>query len=157
MSWSLFIYLDSRLSKNGPSNSCWKLESLRPWFYTHMLLLLSRFGCVRLCATPKMAAHQAPPSLGFSRQEHGSRLLFPSPTHESEKWKWSRSAVSNSSQPHGLQPTRLLRPREKDKSGRRCQHSFACVQLISVLSVWYSHPQLWTVSSQSKDCTLSRA
>ena len=30
--------------------------------------------------------------------------------HESEKWKWSRSVVSNSSWPHGLQPTRLLRP-----------------------------------------------
>ena len=35
-----------------------------------MLLLLSRFSRVRLCATPEMAAHQAPPSLGFSRQEH---------------------------------------------------------------------------------------
>ena len=30
--------------------------------------------------------------------------------HESEKWKWSRSVVSDSSWPHGLQPTRLLRP-----------------------------------------------
>ena len=29
-----------------------------------------------------MAAHQAPPSLGFSRQEHWSGLLFPSPMHE---------------------------------------------------------------------------
>ena len=29
--------------------------------------------------------------------------------HESEKWKWSHSVVSNSSRPHGLQPTRLLR------------------------------------------------
>ena len=28
-----------------------------------------------------MAAHQAPPSLGFSRQEHWSGLPFPSPTH----------------------------------------------------------------------------
>ena len=37
-----------------------------------MLLLLSRFSRVRLCATPLMAAHQAPPSLGFSRQEHWS-------------------------------------------------------------------------------------
>ena len=26
------------------------------------------------------------------------------------KWKWSRSVVSDSSWPHGLQPTRLLRP-----------------------------------------------
>ena len=34
-----------------------------------LALLLSRFSRVRLCATPQMAAHQAPPSLGFSRQE----------------------------------------------------------------------------------------
>ena len=33
-------------------------------------MLLSRFSCVRLCVTPWMAAHQAPQSLGFSRQEH---------------------------------------------------------------------------------------
>ena len=52
----------------------------------------------------------APPSLGFSRQEHWSGLPFPSPMHESEKWKWSRSVVSDSSRPHGLQPTRFLRP-----------------------------------------------
>ena len=31
-----------------------------------------------------MAAHEAPPSLGFSRQEHWSGLPFPSPMHESE-------------------------------------------------------------------------
>ena len=61
-----------------------------------LLLLLSRFSRVRLCATPKTAAHQAPPSLGFSRQEHWSGLPFPSPMHESEKWKWSRSVVSDS-------------------------------------------------------------
>ena len=29
--------------------------------------------------------YQAPPSLGFSRQEHWSGLPFPSPMHESEK------------------------------------------------------------------------
>ena len=52
------------------------------WF---MLLLLSRFSRVRLCATPETAAHQAPLSLGFSRQEHWSGLPFPSPVHESEK------------------------------------------------------------------------
>ena len=49
-----------------------------------------------------------PPSLGFSRQEHWSGLPFPSPMHESEKWKSSCSVVSDSSKPHGLQPTRLL-------------------------------------------------
>ena len=46
-------------------------------------LLLSHFSRVRLCATPETAAHQAPPSLGFSRQEHWSGLPLPSPMHES--------------------------------------------------------------------------
>ena len=44
-----------------------------------LLLLLSRFSRVQLCATPFTAAHQAPPSLRFSRQEHWSGLPFPSP------------------------------------------------------------------------------
>ena len=77
---------------------------------TPLRLLLSHLSRVRLCATPKTAAHQVPPSLGFSRQEHWSGLPFPSPTHESEKWKWSRSVVSDSWRPHGLQPIRLLHP-----------------------------------------------
>ena len=47
-------------------------------------LLLSRFSRVWLCATPETAAHQALPSLGFSRQEHWSGLPFPFPMHESE-------------------------------------------------------------------------
>ena len=49
-----------------------------------MLLLLSCFSRVQLCATPETAAHQAPPSLGFSRQEHWSGLPFPSLMPESE-------------------------------------------------------------------------
>ena len=44
-----------------------------------LLLLLSRFSRVQLCATPQTAAHQAPPSLELSRQEHQSGLPFPSP------------------------------------------------------------------------------
>ena len=49
------------------------------------LLLLSHFSHVRLCVIPQTASHQAPLSLGFSRQEHWSGLPFPSPVHESEK------------------------------------------------------------------------
>ena len=41
-----------------------------PWVGMLVLLLLSRFSRVRLCATTETAAHQAPPPLGFSRQEH---------------------------------------------------------------------------------------
>ena len=69
-----------------------------------LLLLLSRLSRVQLCATPQTAAHQAPPSLGFSRQEHWSGLPFPSPMQESEKWKWSRSVVSDSRDPMDCSP-----------------------------------------------------
>ena len=58
-----------------------------------MLLLLSHFCRVRLCATPQMAAHQAPLSLGFSRQEHWSGLSFPAPMHEESE---SESEVAQS-------------------------------------------------------------
>ena len=73
-------------------------------------MLVSHFSCVRLCAIPETAAYKAPLSLGFSRQEYGSGLPFPSPMHEGEKWKWSRSVLSDSERPHGLQPTGLLHP-----------------------------------------------
>ena len=43
-----------------------------------LLLLLSRFSHVRLCVTPWTAVHQAPPSMGFSRQEYWSGLPLPS-------------------------------------------------------------------------------
>ena len=66
------------------NNNSPHLSPLSPWqlpFYfvcriltTLLLLLLSHFSRVRLCATPETAAHQAPPSLGFSGQEHGSGL-----------------------------------------------------------------------------------
>ena len=84
----------------GLTNSCEKKRKVKMKSLSH----------VRLFATPWTVAYQAPPSIGFSRQEYWSGLPFPSPMHESEKWKWSRSVVSDSSRPHGLQPTRLLRP-----------------------------------------------
>ena len=78
-----------------------------------LLLLLSHFSHIRLSATP-----QAPPSPGFSRQEHWSGLPFPSPMHESEKWKWSRSVMLTLSDPmdcslprssvHGIFQARVL-------------------------------------------------
>ena len=46
-----------------------------------LLLLLSCFSCVRFCVIPQTAAHQAPLSLGFSRQEYWGGLPFLSPMH----------------------------------------------------------------------------
>ena len=65
-----------------------KIEGPRKSPAGHLVTLqgmLSHFSRVRLCATPETAAHQAPLSLGFSRQEHWSGLPLPSPMHESEK------------------------------------------------------------------------
>ena len=45
--------------------------------------------CPILC-DPRDGSPPGSPSLGFSRQEHWWGLPFPSPMHESEKWKWSR-------------------------------------------------------------------
>ena len=50
-----------------------------------LLLLLSHFSCVQLCATHRQQPNQASISLGFSRQEHWSELPFPSSIHESEE------------------------------------------------------------------------
>ena len=104
---------------------------------TMLLLLLCHFSRVRLYATPETAAHQAPPSLGFSRQEHWSRLPFPSPVHESEKWKWSRSVVSDSQRPHGLQSTRLLHPWDfpGKSTGVGC-HCLLCKELTHWKRPW---------------------
>ena len=55
-------------------------------------------SCPTLC-DPIDSSPPGFPSLGFSRQEYWSGLLFPSPTHESEKWKWSHLVVSDSSDP----------------------------------------------------------
>ena len=42
---------------------------------------------VWLLATPWTAAHQAPPSMGFSRQEYWSGVPLPSPTNR-DKWSY---------------------------------------------------------------------
>ena len=87
--------------------------------YLQLCFTLSCSSHVRLCVTLQTAAHQAPPSLGFSRQEHWSGLPFPSPMHESENWKWSCSVVPTLSDPmdcsrpgssiHGILPHQMLK------------------------------------------------
>ena len=41
--------------------------------------MLSNLSHVWLFVDPRTVAHQAPPSLGFSRQEYWSELPYPSP------------------------------------------------------------------------------
>ena len=97
--------------------TCWPTQSHPlafpepplPCFWQEEARLLSHFSRVRLLCNPIDGSPPGSP-LGFSRQEHWSGLPFPSPMPESEKWKWSRSVVSDPQQPHGPQPSRLLRP-----------------------------------------------
>ena len=85
-------------------NECWKKDNII-WTATAKLLQLYPILCDPIDGSPPGSL-----SLGFSRQEYWSGLPFPSLMYESEKWKWSRSVVSDSSRPHGLQPTRLPLP-----------------------------------------------
>ena len=48
------------------------------WKWKVKVKLLS---CVQLLATPWTAAYQAPPSMGFFRQEYWSGVPLPSPSH----------------------------------------------------------------------------
>ena len=54
------------------------------------------------------------------------------------KWKWSRSVVSDSSRPHGLQPTRLLRPWDfpGKSTGVGC-HCLLHVCSIETSCIWF--------------------
>ena len=64
------------------------------------IVLLSHFSHVWLCDPIDSSPPGSPPpapalSLGLSRQEHWSGLPFPSPMHESKRWKWSHSVMSD--------------------------------------------------------------
>ena len=59
---------------------------------------------LQLCPT----LHSPGPGILQARTQEWVAISFS--MHESEKWKWSRSVGSDSSRPHGLQPTRLLHP-----------------------------------------------
>ena len=74
------------------------------------------------------------------------------PMLESEKWKWSRSVMSDPQWPHGLQPTRLLHPWDfpGKRTGVGCHDGTGAKLVLAwVLGkqrwLWY----LWSQSSLS--------
>ena len=80
------------------------------WKWKVKVKSLSR---VRLCATPWTAAHQPPPSMGFSRQEYWSGLPLPSLTNRFKSQEiplaqiWFRSCLDCSHQVLGLALNKL--------------------------------------------------
>ena len=112
-----FIFLGSKITADGDySHEIKRCLLLGRKAMINLLLLLSCFSRVQLCATHETAAHQAPPSLGFSRQEYWSGLPFPSPMQESEsEVTQSCPALSNpidcslsGSSVHGIFQARVL-------------------------------------------------
>jgi len=76
-----FIFLGSKITADSDGSHEIKRHLLlgRKAMTNLLLLLLSRFSLVLLCATPWTAAYQAPLSMGFFRQEYWSGVPLPSP------------------------------------------------------------------------------
>ena len=108
-----------------------------------------------------MAAHQAPPSLGFSRQEHWSGLPFPSPMHESEV---AQSCLTLSDpmdcSPPGSSVHRIFQPRVLEWGATAFIEDLLCSSgdstqccVVTHVAVVLRHSQLfvtaWTVAHQA--------
>ena len=142
---------------------------------------------VQLFATPRTVVCQAPPSMGFPRQEYWSGLPFPSPgnlldsrmkpkspivqadslpSKPPENYMlpfvceyilllFSRSVMSNSLRPHGLQHTRLSCPLSPRVCSNSCPLSQWCHPITSSSVIPFSCPQFfpnqglfqWVISS----------
>ena len=94
------IFLGSKITADGRCNHEIKRHLLlQKTAMTNLAAAAAAAKSLQSCPTlcnPIDGSLPGSPSLGFSRQEHWSGLPFPSPMHESEKWKWSRSVVSDS-------------------------------------------------------------
>ena len=96
--------------------------------------------------TPWTVAHQAPPSMGFPRQEYWSGLPFPSPCC------FITSVVPDSVRPHRRQPTRLPHPWDfpGKNTGVGCHFLLQCMKVKSESEVAQSCPNL----CNPMDCSL---
>ena len=96
-------------------------------------------------ATPWTAAYQAPPSMGFSRQEYWSGVPLPSPVC---------SVISNSLQPHGLCPAKLLCPWNfpGKNTGAGCHIFFQGIFLTQRSKLCLLHLLHWQADSLPLGC-----
>ena len=143
------------------------------WKWRVKMKSLSR---VRLLATPWNAAYQAPPSMGFSRQEYWSGLPLPSPTPlintdndfhikkgNISKFKiinltlqFSLSVMSDSLQHHGLQHARPSCPSPTPRTySNPCLLSQWCHPTISSSVIpFFSCLQSFSASGSFQMCSL---
>ena len=124
-----------------------------------LLLLLSRFSRVRLCATPKTAAYQASLSIANSWSSlklmsiesvmPSSHLFLCQPFSSCLQSfpalvQFSNSVMSDSVQPHRRQPTRLPYPWDSpgENTGVGCHFLLQCMKVKSESEVAQSCPLL---------------
>ena len=76
-----FIFLSSKITADDDCSHEIKRHLLLERKAVTNLVKMKSLSRVRLFVTPWTVAYQAPPSMGFSRQEYWSGLPFPSPGH----------------------------------------------------------------------------
>ena len=109
-----------------------------------LLLLLSLFSRARLCDHIDVSPPGSPvPGILQARTLEWVATSF------YNAWKWIRSVVSDSSRPHGLQPTRLLRPWDfpGKSTGVGC-HRLLCY--LNIVKAKYNKPTANIILSGEK-------
>ena len=101
---------------------CWKIWKLSTNRHTqkyhqhrHQTLLAAAVAAKSLQSCPTLCdpidgSPPGSPVPGILQARTWSGLPFPALMHESEKWKWSRSVLSDPQRPHRLPPSRLPCP-----------------------------------------------
>ena len=115
-----------------------------------LLLLLSRFSHVRLCATPYTAATRLPHPWDSPGKNTGVGCHFLLQCMK-VKSKWSRSVMSDPQWPHGLQPTRLLHP--WDSPGKSTE---VAAIAFSLEDEWNMNFSPSSSTSQNLNCSFPR-
>ena len=89
-----------------------KLKDTSPWKKSYDKLAVAKMlqSCLSLC-DPIDSSHQAPLSLGFSRQEYWSGLPFPSPMHAKSLQSGPTLCDPIDSSPPGSSIHRILQAR----------------------------------------------
>ena len=154
MWWSIYSKAGVVLLPGLVSHTANKEDSLGVFTCNRGKSKVKSLSRVRLFVTPWTAAHQAPQSMGFSRQDYWSGLPFPSrgdlPDSGIKPESPALEADALTSEPPGkLNPNKYSRPRSRDSQKKSLFRSLLTLQhLLSLLFPDHT-PDRW-----GEECTL---